>query len=160
MQALEDTLGNGTGLSVHSANGQQKRTTAIASYADLRVFPGDSFLHDHALGYTGPAATHVDRVPVGLPVGVAVGGSAVLAVTATLAFYIFRQRKHNKEQRVCACYSKSNACQAYALRSVVTFCGQAFAAVLSAVEVSACQLPSSWTCISPAIGVSMSRYCD
>ena len=105
MQALEDTLSNGT-ASLFTQQMTNRSVTAIASYADLRVFPGDSF-YDQVLGYAGPAATHVDRVPVGLPVGVAVGGSIVLAATAILAFYIIRQRKQNREQRV---WARSKSC--------------------------------------------------
>lgn len=71
---------------------------ALAIAADFRPFPGDSF-SDQVLGYTAASATP-SKPPVGLPVGSAIGGAFLLAVTATLSVYTLRQKKQNRLHKV------------------------------------------------------------
>ena len=100
MQALTAVLSNGTD-SVFSQQMANRSVDATASASDLQRFPGHSF-SDQVFGYDSASSTHLDKVPVALPVGVAIGGALVLAATATLGFYIYRQRKQNKLQKVRA----------------------------------------------------------
>ena len=71
---------------------------AVATVADLQPFPGDSF-SDQVLGHTAASSTP-SKPPVGLPVGAAIGGAFLLAVTATLGVYTHRQRKQNRLHKV------------------------------------------------------------
>ena len=77
---------------------------AVATAADIRPFPGDSF-SDQVLGYTATSSGS-SKPPVGLAVGSAVGGAFLLAVTATLSVYTHRQRKQNRLHKVSTqlCY--------------------------------------------------------
>ena len=99
MQALNAVLSNGTD-SLFSQQMANRSVAATASPSDLQPFPGDSF-SDQVFAYDGASSTHLDKLPVALPVGVALGGALVLAATATLGFYIYRQRRQNKLQKVC-----------------------------------------------------------
>ena len=100
MQALVAVLDTGKS-SLFTQLMADNRVDATASAADLQPFPGDSF-SDQVLGFTGSSSTHLDKIPLGLPVGVAIGGAFVLAATAVLGFYIYRQRKQNRQQQVIA----------------------------------------------------------
>ena len=71
---------------------------AVATVADIRPFPGDSF-SDQVLGYTATTSTP-SKPAIGLPVGCAIVGAFLLAVTATLSVYTHRQRKQNRVHKV------------------------------------------------------------
>ena len=71
---------------------------AVAIASDIRPFPGDSF-SDQVLGYTAMSSPH-SKPPIGLPVGSAIGGAFLLAVTAILSVYTHRQRKQNRLHKV------------------------------------------------------------
>ncbi len=97
MQALQEVLASG----VDSLFAQQMlnySVTAVASASSIELFPGDSF-SEQVADYTGKLSDQ-DKVPVGLSVGLSVAGAAILAVTATLAVYIMRHRRQNRQQKV------------------------------------------------------------
>lgn len=103
MQAVQAVLQNGT----ESLFTQQmlnpdvlnSSVGAVAYASDFEPFPGDSFAEQVA-DYTASATDTGSKVPLGVVVGVSVAGAAILAVTATLTFYIMRQKKQNKQYQV------------------------------------------------------------
>lgn len=99
MQALQEVTRYGTN-SLFTQLMANESVDAVATAADIRPFPGDSF-SDQVLGYTATSSTP-SKPPIGLPVGCAIGGAFFLAATAVLIVYAHRQRKQNKLHKVRA----------------------------------------------------------
>ena len=103
MQAVQAVLQNGTESlftqMLLNPDVLNSSVGAVAYASDFEPFPGDSFAEQVA-DYTATAADTGSKVPLGVVVGVSVAGAAILAVTATLTFYILRQKKQNKQYQV------------------------------------------------------------
>ena len=146
LQALGAVLSNGTD-SLFSQQLANSNVSATATAANLQPLVGDSF-SEQVLGYIA-AATHLDKVPIGLPVGLAIGGALVLAATATLTVYIYRQRKQNKLQQVskiCGHRMQHATTESLAMRPLITF-----------TQACKCMQPA---CVKPLTsGPSVSTSC-
>ena len=97
MQAVQAILSSGTG-SLFSQQMLNNSVNAVASASDFMAVPGDAF-SEQVADYTGKSAND-SKVPLGLSVGVSIAGAAILATSATLAFYILRHKRQNKQQKV------------------------------------------------------------
>ena len=96
MQAVQAILSSGTG-SLFSQQMLNNSVNAVASASDFMAVPGDAF-SEQVADYTGNS--NDSKVPLGLSVGVSIAGAAILATSATFAFYILRHKRQNKQQKV------------------------------------------------------------
>lgn len=93
--AVQAILSSGTG-SLFSQQMLNNSVNAVASASDFMAVPGDAF-SEQVADYTGNS--NDSKVPLGLSVGVSIAGAAILATSATFAFYILRHKRQNKQQK-------------------------------------------------------------
>ena len=98
MQALQAVLGTDSG-SLFSEQMLNNGVDAIGSASGLVPYPGDSF-YDQVEDFVELPKETDRKVPLGVSIGVAVVGAAVLAASAMLTIFILRHRRQHKQQKV------------------------------------------------------------
>ena len=121
MQALQTVLGNDSG-SLFSEQMLSNGVDAIGSAFRLVPYPGDSF-YDQVEDFTELPKEADRKVPLGVSVGVAVVGAAILAASAMLTIFILRHRRQHKQQKVSTrLVSVMSVCLSAALTVIIWLC--------------------------------------
>ena len=79
---------------------------AIGSVYDIVPYPGDSF-SDQVQDYVATSKDTDKKVPLGISIGVAVAGVAILAAAAMLTLITLHHRRQNNQQKVSTIKHKS-----------------------------------------------------
>ena len=105
VQALQAVLGSDSG-SLFSEKMLNNSVDAFGSAYDIVPYPGDSF-SDQVQDYVATARETERKVPLGVSVGVAVAGAAILAAAAMLTLITVHHRRQSNRQKVSVVWHRS-----------------------------------------------------